>query len=155
MFLDANARCTMYETIVIREGDALRYAAEAFIRNVYFVQYGAQLQTFPSRIVALVDDSDEIVCAAGVRLEDDGFFSERYLDSSVEQALGAASKRTIARGVVLYADSPPTSLGRAIGSPSDLSRRCGLSSDPGARKMGHVLRLGAEGLCDRQSSSRA
>jgi len=90
----------MYETIVIREGDALRYAAEAFIRNVYFVQYGAQLQTFPSRIVALVDDSDEIVCAAGVRLEDDGFFSERYLDSSVEQALGAASKRTIARGEI-------------------------------------------------------
>ena len=90
----------MYETIVIREGDALRYGAEAFIRNVYFVQYGAQLQTFPSRIVALVDDSDEIVCAAGVRLEDDGFFSERYLDSSVEQALGAASKRTIARAEI-------------------------------------------------------
>jgi hypothetical protein len=90
----------MYETIVIREGDALRYGAEAFIRNVYFVQYGAQLQTFPSRIIALVDDSDEIVCAAGVRLEDDGFFSERYLDSSVEQALGAASKRTIARAEI-------------------------------------------------------
>jgi len=90
----------MCGTIVIREGDALRYGAEAFIRNVYFVQYGAQLQTFPSRIVALVDDSDEIVCAAGVRLEDDGFFSERYLDSSVEQALGAASKRTIARAEI-------------------------------------------------------
>jgi hypothetical protein len=87
----------MCETIVIREGDALRDLAETFIRNVYAAEYGAQLQTFPSRIFALLNDGDEIVCAAGVRFQDEGFFSERYLDSPIEQALGAASKRTIAR----------------------------------------------------------
>jgi hypothetical protein len=90
----------MCETIVIREGDALRYAAETFIRSIYAAQYGAQLQTFPSRIFAVLNDCGEIVCAAGVRLQDDGFFSERYLDSPIEQALGAASKQTIARSEI-------------------------------------------------------
>jgi hypothetical protein len=87
----------MCETIVIREGDGLRNVAETFIRNVYAAEYGAQLQTFPSRILAHLNDRGEIVCAAGVRLRDDGFFSERYLDSPIEQALGAASNRTIGR----------------------------------------------------------
>jgi hypothetical protein len=90
----------MCETIVIREGDALRHVAETFVRNVYAAEYGAQLQTFPSRIVAFLNDRGDIVCAAGVRLQDDGFFSERYLDLPIEQALGAASKRTIARGEI-------------------------------------------------------
>jgi Thermostable hemolysin len=120
----------MCETIVIREGDALRYAAETFIRNVYFAQYGAQLQMFPSRIVALVNDSDEIVCAAGVRLEDDGFFSERYLDSSVEQALGAASKRTIARGeifeVTTFASRAPRATAGFIESVGNFGETNGL-----------------------------
>jgi hypothetical protein len=101
----------MCETIVVREGDALRYAAEAFIRNIYAVQCGAQLQRFPSRIFALLNDRGEVVCAAGVRLQDDGFFSERYLDSPIEQALGAASKRTIARSdifeVTTFASQAP------------------------------------------------
>jgi hypothetical protein len=90
----------MCETIVIREGDALRDAAETFIRNVYAAEYGAELRTFPSRIFAVLNDSDEIACAAGVRSQDDGFFSERYLDLPIEQALGAASTRTIARGEI-------------------------------------------------------
>src|ERR1019366_7094842 len=84
----------------IREGDALRDAAETFIRNVYAAEYGAELRTFPSRIFAVLNDNDEIACAAGVRLQDDGFFSERYLDFPIEQALGAASTRTIARGEI-------------------------------------------------------
>jgi hypothetical protein len=90
----------MCGTIVIREGDALRDLAETFIRNVYAAEYGAQLQTFPTRIFALLNDGDEIVCAASVRFQDDGFFSERYLDSPIEQVLGAVSKRTIARGEI-------------------------------------------------------
>jgi Thermostable hemolysin len=90
----------MCETIVVREGDALRDHAEAFIRNVYAAEYGAKLQTFPSRIFALLNDRDEILCAAGFRIQDDGFFSERYLDSPIEEVLGAASRRTIARGEI-------------------------------------------------------
>jgi hypothetical protein len=87
----------MRETIIIREGDALRDAAESFIRNVYAAEYGAQIQIFPSRIFALLNGRDEVACAAGVRFQDDGFFSELYLDLPIEQALKVASKRSIAR----------------------------------------------------------
>jgi Thermostable hemolysin len=90
----------MRETIVIREADPLRGVAETFIRDVYATEYGAQLQSFPSRIFALLSDRGEIACAAGVRFQDDGFFSERYLDSPIEQALGVASRRTIARAEI-------------------------------------------------------
>jgi hypothetical protein len=89
----------MCETIV-RETDPLRGVAETFIRNVYAAEYGALLQTFPSRIFALLNEREEIVCAAGVRLQADGFFSERYLDWPIEQALGVASKRAIARSEI-------------------------------------------------------
>lgn len=90
----------MCETIVIREGDALRSVVETFIRNVYAAEYGAQLQTFPPRLFSLTNESSEIICAAGVRLQEDGFFSELYLNSPIEQALGAASKRTITRSEI-------------------------------------------------------
>jgi hypothetical protein len=90
----------MYETIVIREGDALRDQSETFIRNVYAAEYGALLQTFPSRIFTLLDDRGEIVCAAAFRSQGDGFFSERYLDSPIEQALGALAKRRVARSEI-------------------------------------------------------
>ena len=90
----------MCETIVIREADPLRGVAETFIRNAYATEYGAQLQSFPSRIFAILNDRDEIACAAGVRFQDDGFFSERYLDLPIEQALGVASKRAIARAEI-------------------------------------------------------
>jgi hypothetical protein len=90
----------MCETIVIREGDALRSVVETFIRNVYSAEYDAQLQTFPSRLFALMNERAEIICAAGVRLQEDGFFSELYLDSPIEQAFGTASKRAITRSEI-------------------------------------------------------
>jgi len=90
----------IYETIIIREGDALRDQSETFIRNVYAAEYGALLQTFPSRIFTLLNDRGEIVCAAGFRSQGDGFFSERYLDSPIEQVLGVLSKRRIARSEI-------------------------------------------------------
>src|ERR1035438_9247901 len=52
----------MCEMIVIREGDALRDAAEAFIRSVYAAQYGAQLEGFPSQM-ALVTG---VACSAAL-----------------------------------------------------------------------------------------
>jgi len=90
----------MCETMVIREGDASRSVVETFIRNVYAAEYGAQLLTFPSRLFALKNEDSEIICAAGVRLQEDGFFSELYLDSPIEQTLGTASNRTIARSQI-------------------------------------------------------
>lgn len=91
---------SMYKTIIIREGDGLRDQSEVLIRKVYAAEYGAVLQTFPSRIFALLNEHREIVCAAGLRSQGDGFFSERYLDSPIEQALRVVSKRTIARSEI-------------------------------------------------------
>jgi hypothetical protein len=104
------------ETVVIREGDALRGLAETFIREVYAARYGAQLQAFPSRIFAVLNARAEIVCAAGVRLQDDGFFSERYLDSPIEQALSVTSKRAIARGDIFEVTTLASQAPRATAS---------------------------------------
>ena len=65
----------------------LREQAENSIRTVYADQYGAQLESFPNLLVALVDDEGEVSCAAGLRFEADGFFSEIYLDNSIENKL--------------------------------------------------------------------
>src|SRR5487761_1907234 len=102
-----------YEIIVIREGDALRDQSEAFIRNIYAAEYGALLQTFPSRIFTLLNDRGEIACAAGFRSQGDGFFSERYLDSPIEQALGVLSKRRIARGEIFEVTTFASQMPRA------------------------------------------
>ena len=107
------------EIIVIREGDALRSVVETFIRNVYATEYGAQLQTFPSRLFALTNEGSEIICAAGVRLQEDGFFSELYLDSPIEQVLGTASNRTIA---------PAKSSKSRLSQAEPLARQCNSSS---------------------------
>jgi hypothetical protein len=110
----------MCETIVIREGDALRRVVETFIRNVYAAEYGAQLQTFPPRLFALMNERAEIMCAAGVRLQEDGFFSELYLNSPIEQALGTASKRTVTRSeifeVTTFASRAPRATMKFINS---------------------------------------
>jgi len=87
----------MHETMIILQSDALRYRAETFIRNIYAAEYGATIRAFPARIFAAVDDRSEIVCAAGLRLYDDGFFSELYLNSPIEQVLGVVSRRPVAR----------------------------------------------------------
>ena len=90
----------MLKTAVLTNDDARRPAAEAFIKNIYTVRYGARLEGFPSRIIAVLDDRDEILCAAGLRFCDDGFFSERYLDTPIEDAVSAISARTVDRGAI-------------------------------------------------------
>lgn len=80
---------------VIREGDAFRDHAETLIRNSYTAEYGARLQSLPPRLLALQDDSGEVICAAGLRFHDDGFFSGAYLTSPIEQMLSDISGRVI------------------------------------------------------------
>src|SRR6202008_3939106 len=59
-----------------------------------------RLEAFPARIIALLDPRDEVICAAGLRFLDDGFFSERYLDAPIEDLVGAISARTVNRSAV-------------------------------------------------------
>jgi len=90
----------MLRTIILERAEPLRESAEIFIGKTYAGWYGACLHSFPARIVALVDECDEILCAAGLRFEDDGFFSESYLDTPVEDTLSAFSERRVERSEV-------------------------------------------------------
>jgi hypothetical protein len=90
----------MRATALLTDDDPRRPSAEAFIKNTYSARYGARLETFPSRIIALLDHRDEILCAAGLRFLDDGFFSERYLDTPIEDVVSAISARTVARSAI-------------------------------------------------------
>jgi len=119
----------MGETIVIREGDALRGHAENFIRNIYAAEYSAKLETFPSRIFTLLSDDGEVACAAGLRFQDDGFFSEAYLTSPIEQVLSRASGRTIARDEIFEITTFASSSPRATAGFIDSIGRFGEAND--------------------------
>jgi hypothetical protein len=96
----------MLKTALLTNGDPRRHAAEAFIKDTYAVRYGARLETFPSRIIALLDNRDEILCAAGLRFFDDGFFSERYLDTPIEDAVSTVDRGAIFEVTTLASRAP-------------------------------------------------
>jgi hypothetical protein len=87
-------------TTVLLADDGRRHSAEEFIRNTYAARYGARLESFPSRMITLLDRRNEILCAAGLRFLDDGFFSERYLDAPVEDVVSAISARAVKRSAI-------------------------------------------------------
>jgi hypothetical protein len=90
----------MLKTALLTNDDPRRHSAEEFIRTIYAARYGALLETFPSRIFALLDNRDEFLCAAGLRFLEDGFFSERYLDIPIEEAVSAISTRPVNRSAI-------------------------------------------------------
>ena len=108
----------MAETVLLRIGDPRRVKAEQFIRSVYSSQYEADIDAFPFPLIVLFDRRSGILCAAGVRSTEDGFFSEYYLDAPIEAKLSALSGRTIARSEVLevctLASRAPQLTGRFI-----------------------------------------
>jgi hypothetical protein len=90
----------MRKTTVLTNDDDRRRSAVEFIRNTYAARYGARVETFPSRIFALFDHRDEVLCAAGLRFFDDGFFSESYLDTPIEAVVSAISARAVNRNAI-------------------------------------------------------
>jgi hypothetical protein len=90
----------MRKIALLTNDDARRRRAERLIRETYAARYGARLETFPFRIIALLDNRDEPLCAAGLRLVDDGFFSERYLDTPVEEVVSRISTRPVKRSAI-------------------------------------------------------
>src|ERR1700730_7582981 len=90
----------MRKTALLTNDDALRRRAERLISETYAARFGARLETFPFRIIALLDNRDEPLCAAGLRLVDDGFFSECYLDAPIEDAISAMSTRAVNRSAI-------------------------------------------------------
>jgi hypothetical protein len=82
-----------------------RPAVEAFIRAVYALHYGANIQSWAPTLVSLADGHD-IVAAAGYRASERHprsapLFLERYLDRPVEAAIRAATGATVARNEVV------------------------------------------------------
>jgi len=84
--------------VLVRRGEILREQAEACIREVYRDAFDASIPAFPELLATTVDSGGQPVCAAGLRTEADGFFSEDYLDRPVEQVLGALAGRDVERG---------------------------------------------------------
>ena len=81
------------KTIVISESHGLRLRTEEFIKDVYAKEYNAKLNLFPSKLIAMLDGQGDILCAAGLRSSDDGFFSECYLSTPIEVFAGGSGPR--------------------------------------------------------------
>jgi hypothetical protein len=105
--------------LVIPERHRLRSKAERFVKEIYHREYGATLDGFPARMMAILDERGDILCAAGLRSRDDGFFSERYLDSPIEAALGRLRGEVVRRDRVFeistFASRSPHSVPCFIG----------------------------------------
>ncbi|MCA0905489.1 thermostable hemolysin [Ruegeria marisrubri] len=71
----------------LEEGDPGRAAVEDHIRQVYRQTYQARIEGFAPLLVSARRRGGGILCAAGVRTAQDGFFSEAYLDIDFGAAL--------------------------------------------------------------------
>jgi hypothetical protein len=90
----------MRKTALVTNDDPRRRAAEEFVKHTYAVRYGARLETFPPRIMVHLDHRNEVLCAAGLRFLDDGFFSECYLDAPIEDLVSGISARPVNRSAI-------------------------------------------------------
>src|SRR5579863_3665141 len=87
--------------VVVPRSDRLRSAVEDAIRKRYWERYGAFLSSFARIIVAELDQSGNVECAAGIRLGDEALFSECYLDLPIDRALGDQFGRTVRRDKIV------------------------------------------------------
>lgn len=87
--------------VLVSPSHALRAEVERCIREVYARMFRATGLSFPSTLIAVLDDDGRPLCAAGLRTAVDGFFSEIYLDAPIEQRLSEGSGRAVARHAVL------------------------------------------------------
>jgi len=78
-----------------------RSEAESMVRSVYWHYYGATPSGFPPLMLAVVGGDGTMLCVAGLRTEEAGFFSEAYLDKPVENALSAEVREPVSRDKIL------------------------------------------------------
>lgn len=82
---------------IIERSDARRADAERFIRDVYACEYEAHIGQLADRLICRWGPDGEILCVAGLRLVESGFFSEQYLAEPIEAALGRATGHDVRR----------------------------------------------------------
>lgn len=87
----------MLAMTLVERGSPRRDEVEAFVTRVYSDDYGAHAPELPPRLIAHFGDDGEVACAAGLRTDASGFFSERYLTGSVEAVVGAAVSEIVRR----------------------------------------------------------
>jgi hypothetical protein len=87
----------MHHVEIIERDDPRRAAVEAFVKDVYRESYGAAIAEFADRLLCRFGADADILCVAGLRLAEDGFFSEIYLSEPVETALSRVGGYTVHR----------------------------------------------------------
>jgi hypothetical protein len=73
--------------VVVPRASILREGVERAIRRRYWADHAAYLRSFPDVLVAEVNSSGIVDCAAGLRFGPRMLFSEHYLDLPIELAL--------------------------------------------------------------------
>lgn len=104
---------------VVERSDPQRSGAEAFVRDVYRREYGAEVTDFANRLICRFGSGGQISCVAGLRLAEEGFFSERYLSDPVESALSRAAGCSVHRSdiyeVTTLASRSPREIAAFVG----------------------------------------
>lgn len=89
------------KTEMLTPGDTMWPDATRLIARTYRQAYGAELQAFPPRIMAATGRDGDIICAAGMRVSEDGFFSDIYLDQGCASAIASAAAEPVADSDVI------------------------------------------------------
>ena len=72
---------------IINQFHLLRAKAESFIVEKYKKNFSANIKKFPSILVALVNQQQEITACCGIRTEKDGLFSQIYLKENIRKII--------------------------------------------------------------------
>lgn len=116
---------------VVDRSHPRRLDVEASIRGVYENTFGAKLGQLPERLVALFDAKGQPLVAAGIRVAEDGFFSEHYTAEPIEASLSRIWKRPIARERI-----------------AEITNLAGCHSGVAMILVGHIVRLlQGQGVC--------
>lgn len=87
----------MGTSVLVGSDDSLYPEIERFIRDIYQRSYFAKPTKLPRNLLARYSKHGDLLCAAGLRTPEDGFFSECYFDLPIEQTLASAVRHDVRR----------------------------------------------------------
>jgi len=86
---------------IVPRHDDKRVAVEDMVAAVFSDEYGATVTRFPAIMIAVFDTAGQPICAASLRDQDSGFFTEHYLDQPIEQVIAAQTTSLIRRDEIV------------------------------------------------------
>lgn len=90
---------------VVPRHHALRSDVEDLVTAVFLAEYGAVVRQFPELMIAVVDGHGQAQCAAALRDQESGFFSEQYLDQPIESVIALAAAQPVTRSGIVELSS--------------------------------------------------